>query len=633
MNKEKQSYKFLLLEENPDYFTIIQELLFEKFTHPLVIRAKFEKVTDFLINKNNPFDAIILDLSLTIKRGKEIITDLLKIAGNCPIIILANTRDAKYCETYINQGVADYLFKEEITSTLLLKSILYAIKSNIQNQKIIQSEIELKTTQKAAKVGTWQTSLYDFSSIWSDEIYRILGEEKKESKVSHQHLLRYIYPTDLHVFKDAFTKSLSSKHLNVIHHRIKDNSGQIKFVEQRWKIVRDEESQPIYAVGTFNDVSEKKRFQERALKIEAYNKDILKNISSNIAIINSKGDIIASNEAWNRYSIENGEPIIEKTGNGSNYFKVCQDAWNSGDVSALKVLEGIKKVVNGKIPEFVHEYPCHSPEKKQWFAMKALKVSNTDKNVLIIHQDITPKKIVEFENEKIAFDLTQRNKNIEQFSYIVSHNLRGPLANILAMSELLKYDNVNPSDMLPILKGMSNAAFKMDDVLKDLNAILHADNPSSETLEEVYFQEITDIISNSFKNIIENQNIQIQTNFKEVESIFSLKSYIHSIFYNLIYNSIQFQHKNVTHKLEIQSKKTENGIQIKFKDNGTGINLQKNKERLFGFNKGLDNISEDKRIGLYIVKSQVEALKGNISVKSTVAKGTVFTIEFKIPLL
>lgn len=468
-------------------------------------------------------------------------------------------------------------------------------------------------------------NLFDFSSIWSDETYNILGANKKVNNCSHKELLKFIYPNDLQLFTTAFSKSITLKQPNLLSHRIINNSGQIKFVEQRWKIIRDEELNPIYAVGTCQDVTEKTRAQEAAFKLEVFNKDILKKISSHIAILNADGEIIATNEAWNKFSIENGAPLLEKTGDGSNYFKVCEDAWLSGDMSALEVLNGIKRVANGTSVEYLYEYPCHTSQKKQWFVLKAIKI-NKDKNILITHQDITVKKIAEIERERIAYDLIQRNKNMEQFSFIVSHNLRAPLANILGLAELSKLESTNPSELLHLINGMSDAAHKMDEVIKDLNEIIHTENHLFETKEEVNFQKITLAIS---KNIFKSQRIKIQTNFKEVEKMYSMKSYVYSIFYNLINNSIKYQRPNVKSQIQISSKKTEQGILLKFKDNGLGIDVEKNKNRLFGMYNRFHCNTEGKGIGLYMVKTQVEALGGNITVKSVVNKGTEFIIEFK----
>ena len=67
---------------------------------------------------------------------------------------------------------------------------------------------------------------------------------------------------------------------------------------------------------------------------------------------------------------------------------------------------------------------------------------------------------------------------------------------------------------------------------------------------------------------------------------------------------------------------------ITFKDNGIGIDLEKNKEKIFGLYQRFHNYPDSKGLGLYLVKSQVESMGGTISVASTVGKGTTFTIIF-----
>ncbi|MGZ4064620.1 MAG: PAS domain S-box protein, partial [Bacteroidia bacterium] len=165
-----------------------------------------------------------------------------------------------------------------------------------------------------------------------------------------------------------------------------------------------------------------------------------------------------------------------------------------------------------------------------------------------IAKDVTERKKTEEEKEKMSSDLIQRSKNLEQFTYIVSHNLRAPVANIMGFAELLKYENSNPGLIVESVKGMSAAAYKLDEVIKDLNEILQIRTLVSENKEEVYFQNLVDDIALSIDNIIKKENVIIRTDFESVGKMLSVKSYLHSVFYNLIINSIKF-HKPGVHPL------------------------------------------------------------------------------------
>jgi PAS domain S-box-containing protein len=242
--------------------------------------------------------------------------------------------------------------------------------------------------------------------------------------------------------------------------------------------------------------------------------------------------------------------------------------------------------------------------------------------------DITEIRRKEQEKEKITADLIQRNKNLEQFSYMVSHNLRAPVANILGFAELMSYKNINPDVILESVKGMSNAAQKLDTVIKDINQILQAKTIVSASREDVDFQHLIDDISLSIDNILKNKNVTIRTDFNNIGKMVSVKAYLHSILYNMIINSVKFHKPDVPPDIEIKSFRTTNGVQLTFKDNGIGIDLEKHQGNLFGLYKRFHPHIEGKGMGLFMIKTQVETLGGKISINSEVNKGVEFTLDF-----
>ncbi len=245
-----------------------------------------------------------------------------------------------------------------------------------------------------------------------------------------------------------------------------------------------------------------------------------------------------------------------------------------------------------------------------------------------VNWDITESKLAEQHRERVTSDLIQRNKNMEQFSFIVSHNLRGPLANIMGFAELLKSNTLSQEELLDAMKNMASAAYKLDDVVKDLNEILQIKTQFLEHKEWVNFQEIVDAIKVSIENIIKYQNVNIITEFNELDGMESVKSYMHSIFYNLIYNSIKYKKPGKQIKIVIKSVKTKDGIKLIFRDNGMGIDLDKYRDNIFVLYKRFHLNTEGKGMGLFMVKTQVETLGGDISINSKVEVGTEFTLTF-----
>ena len=253
--------------------------------------------------------------------------------------------------------------------------------------------------------------------------------------------------------------------------------------------------------------------------------------------------------------------------------------------------------------------------------------------VLVEITDITKWKSAELKEQEIAEDLLQRNKALEQFSYIISHNLRAPLTSIMGISNALMQENVNEHDTKIFMEGINTSVQKLDNVIADLNIILHSKTKINEHRQKVRLSQVVKDIEQGIGNYRVHNEVIITTDFGEVDEVSILKSYICSIFFNLISNSVKYKKPDVISLIEIKSSKTTDKIVITFKDNGMGIDLEKHAKQIFGLYKRFHfHAAEGKGMGLFMVKTQVEALGGKITVKSKINEGTEFKIEFKSAL-
>ncbi|MCW3076708.1 MAG: hypothetical protein JWO32_1317, partial [Bacteroidetes bacterium] len=146
--------------------------------------------------------------------------------------------------------------------------------------------------------------------------------------------------------------------------------------------------------------------------------------------------------------------------------------------------------------------------------------------------------------------------------------------------------------------------------------------------ESIDMLELVSLIKSSIENLILKEKAVIEADFSEVNKLISIKSYVHSIFYNLISNSIKYKDPGKKPKINIKSYIKGDKICISFSDNGTGIDLKQHGEKIFGLYKRFHENIEGKGLGLFMVKTQVEVLGGTINITSEPGVGTEFIIEF-----
>jgi signal transduction histidine kinase/DNA-binding NarL/FixJ family response regulator len=244
-----------------------------------------------------------------------------------------------------------------------------------------------------------------------------------------------------------------------------------------------------------------------------------------------------------------------------------------------------------------------------------------------INWDITKERLAAAEREEIIGEMSRRNAELEQFGYIVSHNLRAPVANIIGASTAMDDPELDPEDRAIFCKAVHQSAMSLDQVIRDLNHIL-AIKTSSQSKELVSFSDLTDDINLAIVDTLVDTAFTITYDFSAVDVLLTVKAYLYSIFYNLIANSVKYRRKGIISHLSIKSHLNDGKIMLVFADNGIGIDLKKNKANIFGLYKRFNFDFPGKGMGLFMVKSQMELLGGTITVESIENTGTKFKLEF-----
>ena len=227
---------------------------------------------------------------------------------------------------------------------------------------------------------------------------------------------------------------------------------------------------------------------------------------------------------------------------------------------------------------------------------------------------------------EVINNLLRRNRDLEQFANIVAHNIRSPLANIMGLNRLLGLE-LSADDKATALRGINTSAEKLENVIRDLNDVLQIRKADTGPQDLIVLERVVQDIEQSISSMIAQRGAMITYEFTEAPTVKSVRSYIQSIFQNLITNAIKYAKPDDIPMLVIHSHMDNKGrIILRFSDNGIGIDLEKHGRNLFGLYKRFTDNVEGKGLGLYMVKTQVEQLGGTIDVESKPGTGTEFTI-------
>jgi signal transduction histidine kinase len=235
-----------------------------------------------------------------------------------------------------------------------------------------------------------------------------------------------------------------------------------------------------------------------------------------------------------------------------------------------------------------------------------------------------------FELVKTNEELVKHNNELLQFSYTVSHNLRGPVARMLGLTRLLTTEK-NTEEKPRLEEMILKSSEELDEILKDLSLIIDIRNDLYRVREKVFLNDewnkAVNLLGESVKSVF-----QLEIDFSRAPYVYGVRPMIQSIFYNLFSNAIKYQSSSRKLRVKILSKTlNDNRKMIEITDNGSGMDIKSQKNNLFKLYKRFHPHVSGKGLGLYLVKTQVEALNGTISVESEPEKGTTFRMVFTEP--
>lgn len=492
------------------------------------------------------------------------------------------------------------------------------------NEKIKESNEKYDIVAKATSDTIWDWNIPEDHISWNKGIKGIYGYDQTQVGNNSKWWFSNIHPEDsikMSIKLYSFIEQKTEKWQDQYRFKCADNT--YKHVLDRGFLLKDENGKAIRMIGAIQDITKQKEEENRLKLLET----VFTQAKDSIIITQAQSNdgqipkIVFANPAYINMS---GYKHSEIIGKSLNFF--------TGPNSDTHQIERLTTAIINK-EECLLEIICYKKDQSEyWVRLSFIPVYNSEQDLshwISIQRDITEEKKLEKEKEQLIRELTQNNKDLKQFSYITSHNLRAPLSNLTGLLNLMEDITIEDEELKEILTGFSKSTHLLNETINDLaKVIIIKDNPSIQN-EEV-------LINKAFQNVLDQLNTQIalhkpelNINFGDVTIIHTNKAYFESIILNLLANAIKYRSEDRKPVIEITATEINNTIVITFKDNGIGIDLERNKDKIFGLYQRFHNYPDSKGLGLYLAKSQIETMGGTISIESMVNKGTSFTLTFK----
>lgn len=228
--------------------------------------------------------------------------------------------------------------------------------------------------------------------------------------------------------------------------------------------------------------------------------------------------------------------------------------------------------------------------------------------------------------QRLNKELVDQNTQLEQFTFITAHNIRGPIARIRGLVNLL-----SPERDREVVHHLETSINALDEVISDLNSVLSIANSTNKNFEIVSLRPQLLLVLETLSQEITATGALIDiSEFGDVK-VLGLKAYFQSIFYNLIHNALKYSDRQRKTTIKCYAQTTESNVRIKIEDNGIGIDMRYARDKIFKLHQRFHPNIAGKGYGLFLVKTQVKVMGGKIFVESELDQGTTFTVEFPIP--
>jgi len=229
--------------------------------------------------------------------------------------------------------------------------------------------------------------------------------------------------------------------------------------------------------------------------------------------------------------------------------------------------------------------------------------------------------------KKARDQLVHRNEQLIEFSRITSHNIRGPLARIMGLSNILSHADMKGEERDMIHEKIRDSGEELDRIVRQVNQVLDLSKENAIAYKTVDLKTLLKTVNEDLRDLYPRIKWVMNTEGLEQHEMEADEHVLKSIFYFTLDNSIRFRSVRPL-EISISSRREDNTVFVSIQDNGKGFDSEKYKDKIFGLHERFQNDIRTDGMGLYLTKIQVDILRGQIAIASEIDKGCRVDLTF-----
>ncbi len=560
------------------------------------------------------------------------------------------SRDGKVIWANLTVVRQDEPDQESVTHIAVVEDIT---QEKIAQEKIKESETRFKSLFEYSPVALWEEDfsevknyLQQFNANLSEAELTAFFEGNPElvreciSKVKiidiNNECLALHYPqtkeellAGLTGLIDKYSLQIFIKQLIAIlkgHNQLTSDSkfitydGTIKEVSMRWTVMRGYEENLERVIISTEDITARKESE----RIISASRQKIENI------VNTIDGIVWECDAETEHLHFISNKTKEILGYTVEEWRSDEDFWSKHIHPDDKepAIRTFKKIATEKI-EAEFEYRMISKDCEIVWIRDIVSVHHEDAGTILrgIMIDITKHKEADADLHNSLQLVNEQKKRLMNFSYIVSHNLRSHNANIQSIINLVQMSD-SEDERNELISHLQTVSDSLNETMKHLGDLVNIQTNITLVTEPLQVNHYIETTKKILSELIVSKNVTIINNVPENAIVNYSPAYLESIILNLVSNGIRYSHTDRKPFIKLDWAEEHGFHVLRVTDNGQGIDLKRFGDKMFGMYKTFHGNPEARGVGLFMTRSQIEAMGGHITVDSEPGKGSTFSVFF-----